>query len=211
MGLAPLPAEIVGIRAQYLVHGLVATIGFHLWNPGLGGPSVDTLEQIATDFIANENAYLVALMHDGVEFSACTAFSAGSRVTVEYAFSSGVWSGGQAQGITVGFHWIDGSGRRSSSAITHLPGCPDAFIDSNQRLSQVGYGNLADKGPSVLHDLGQHDNGAGGLLVPVIVHRRRNGARLPAPVPRPIQAVQPMLLASTIGRRMNKTRGIPPS
>ncbi len=203
----PLPPEVVELRARFLVGGLTSSIGFHLWNPGLGALGLPELEDVLSAFLLNCLADLSDVMHAGVSLSTCTATCQGITAVSGFDFFSGTWTGGQAQGVTVGWHWIDGSGRRGSAAITHLPACPDEFVDENVRLSHTGYANLRDHGSSLLDQLALLPNGLGGHLVPCIVHRKQQGAYLLVPEIREIVGVLPMLAASTIGRRMSKTRG----
>lgn len=205
--LPPLPADVVTLRAGFLVGGIESSIGFHLWNPGLGGLSVDELQDVNSQFLLLCLADLSDVMHAGATFTTCQSRSSGNIAVTGFDFFTGSWTGGQAQGVTVGWHWMDGGGRSSSAALTHLPACPDEFVGENVRLSHSGYANLQDHGSSFLEQLALMPNGSGGHLVPAIVHRKQGGVALDPPVIREIVGVQPMLRASTMNRRMSRQRG----
>ncbi len=208
---APVPRDVLKLTARYQIGEQFPSVSWWLWDPGGLTPGLDDLENTCSEFLLNESVHIVDVMHAGVRFSDITASQAGLTAVTGYDFAAGIWDGAQNLGCTHGWHWIDGRARRSSSALTHLPGTPDAFVTDDGQLSHTGYANLRDKGRAFLDGLAQHRTPTGGLYVPVVLHRRRAGGPLPAAEPTPIVGVQPMLALSTMNRRMRKSGAIAPS
>lgn len=206
----PPPSDVLSVRLIYDVGGREWSVGFWLWHPSLPAADVAYLETLAGAVILSENDTILHLIHDGCTFRTCRLSIGGLIVEKSYDFAAGIWSGGQAQGMTVGLHWLTGEGRRSSAALTHLAAVPDAFIAENQRLSSVGYENLADRGGELLARLAAHPSPAGPNCQQVVLHRRDAAARLSGPYVAPVIGVRPTIVASTMGRRLDKRRGAPP-
>ena len=206
--VAPIPADVVQLRATFRVGEREPSCAWWLWNPGLPPLDLSQLEDVLSAFLLNCLPPLSGVMHVAVSLSDITAHQAGVVATSGFDFFAGTWSGAQQLGTTVGWHWIDGRGRASSSAITHLPGTPDAFVEDDGGLSHTGYTNLRDQGAHFLNEISSLPNGTGGSLVPVVLHRRSKAGPLPAAIPTPIAGVQPMMRVSTLNRRIRKPRGI---
>lgn len=205
--VARVPDDVVHVDLEYDVNGRPASIGFWLWNPGFPPPSYGHLVDLAADVILNENSHLVQKMHAGATFSTCRCAAGSSIAAVAFSFSAGVWTGGQAEGITLCLHWITAQPAKTVGAVTHLPAVPDAFIVDNYRVSQTGWGNLDDLGSDLLSDLSNHNTEDGGKYVPVCLKRRTRSGPLAAAIPVPIVGVRPSPTVSTMRRRMPR-RGV---
>ena len=209
--VAPVPADVLQLQVRFLVGSRTPSIGHWLWDPGGLAPGVSELEDVLGRYLLNCLPYISDVVHTAVRLSDITAQQAGLRAVSGFDFFTGIWDGAQQLGTTHGWHWLAGGGRRSSAALSHLPGTPDAFVTDDGALSHTGYANLRDRGHSYLAELASLPTPTGGFYVPIILHRRSNAGALPAAIPSPIQGVAPMLALSTINRRMSKPRGISPA
>jgi hypothetical protein len=141
-----------------------------------------------------------------VAFDTCRAAVHGLVLDKQFSFSAGTWTGGQNQGTTLTLHAITGEGRKSSSALVHLCGVPDAFIADGARVSETGYGHLFGLCTDLFNALSGHLGPTGASCLPVVLHRKTVSGPLVSAIATPIEAYVVGNLVSTMRRRLPHAR-----
>jgi hypothetical protein len=137
------------------VNGRSETTGFWCLVPSVSLATVGWAAELLDAFYTTPASHLVALMHSGAVLTACSVTVYGADfgpVRREYDGARGPWTGGQAVNVSLGWHWYGTRHGRGTTSVNRLCGVPDEFIDSNWRVSAIGYPNLIDKQASFFVD-----------------------------------------------------------
>lgn len=204
-GLPPPPPDVVHLEQELQTNGYPWSIGFWLFNPSVTSWTFDWLKALHDDwdtFCMND---VMELVHTGVRASTCRLTVAGSTpcdVVFQSAVAGGVYTGGQAQNVAVGWYFGTGEPGRGSGTRTHLAGVPDEFVENNSALSHDAWANLAVRGESLLNNMRGLLAPDMTALVPGTVQRQRAGAPLPVATFAPSAFCIPWARVGTLRRRM---------
>lgn len=209
-GLPPPPADVVQLVQDFDINGHTVSIGYWLFNPSNAGAGESDLLAIANAWFVTCLPSIYELQHDGTVASTCRCANRTLRVVSAAPPGHGAWTGGQADNVATGLHWLTGEAGALRGPITFIPGVPDVFISDNWRLSATAWGNLTASGRDLYNALNALPSPGGTPQVVGTVHRSNAGAPLPAAEFAPYIGVVPSAKVVTIRRRIPDRRSLSP-
>lgn len=209
-GLPPPPLDVVHLTQTFDVDDNDVSVGFWLFNPSNVDAIVSELQELADAWFLTCLPNLLGLMHEG---SVATTCRLTNRV-LSYAElappNHGALTGGQADNVAVGLHWLTGAPATSISRITYVPATPDLFVDRGYRLSATGWGTLRANGTDLYNALNALPAPSGGTQAVGVVNRSRSGIPLSVATFTPYIGVVPTPKVVTIRRRIPSGRRVSP-
>lgn len=210
-GLPPVPVDVAQLTQVFDINGHDTSISFWLFNPSFAAATIPALARTVSDWFIDALVSVLELQHLGVIPTTCRLAVRGLAYVTTAPPSHGAWTGGQADNVAVGLHWMTGEYGKGLSPITYVPGVPDAFVTDNWRVNELAIGNLLASGQDLYNALNGLRSPDDTPTVVGTVHRARAGAPLSVATFAPYVGVVPTAKVVTIRRRIPHSRQVSPS
>jgi hypothetical protein len=192
------------------VDGHLVSIGWWLWNPSNVNIVTPELDALVNAYFFTCQPSLLELMHAGATLTTCRLATRTESFVAMSPPNHGAWTGGQADNVATGLHWLTGEGGPLRGPITFVPAVPDAFIEANWMLSNVGFGNLNASGIDLYHAFNALPAPDGTTQAVGTLHRSAAGVPMAVAQFTPYVGVNPVPKVVTIRRRIPRRRAVSP-
>lgn len=210
-GLPPWPHGVGQLELLFDVNGSEVTTGAWFLDPSGIPADVGTCHHIVNQYVLSVHGSLALLTSRAAELTACSVTISSldfAHATIQVDPVPGAWTGAQANNVACGLQFHGSVRGKGTTSVMRLPSCPDDFINSNWRLSSIGYANLRDHGADWLNAFNLMTGAGGATLLHGCLHRVRSGAPLTPPLFDITTDVAPSPHILTTRRRLPRGRQV---